>query len=145
MPRAICSFCTNELPMVRHPNQKFCSNVCFQRNKYNNTYVNDGIKCLDCGKRFVRVGSHVVQVHNYESVLEYKWEHGLMSKETRKDNYADKMRKKASTYDNLRKGAITRFKKNGNHGEYVSNFWFNRKNKSEYKLIDSNYRGNKSL
>ena len=81
------------------------------------------VKCLECGLMFVRVGSHVVQVHGYESALEYRREHGLMARETRTAGYAAKMRAKARNYDNLENGASTRFVKGGDHPEMLKNFW----------------------
>lgn len=85
------------------------------------------IQCLECPLKFVRVGSHVVQVHGYENVAEYRKEHGLMAKETRVSEYAKKMSEMASTYENLEAGSHARFKKGGGHGEVVSEFWKNRK------------------
>lgn len=85
------------------------------------------IQCLECPLKFVRVGSHVVQVHGYESVAEYRKEHGLMARETRASGYAEKMSRKANTHENLEAGSHARFKKGGNHGNVVSEFWKNRK------------------
>lgn len=89
----------------------------------------DLIKCLECPLRFRRIGSHVVQVHGYESVAEYRKEHGLMARETRVESHARQMRREASTIDNLEKGAHRRFKKGDSHGEQVKEFWKNRKEK----------------
>lgn len=88
-----------------------------------------GIKCLVCDKLYKRVGSHVVQVHGYESVLEYRKEYGLMARETRIDEHAATMRAKASTHSNLERGVETRYKKGGDHGERVKEFWRNREKK----------------
>lgn len=84
------------------------------------------IKCLECELSFVRVGSHVVQIHGYETVLEYRREHGLMAKETRAPEYAKKMSSLATTIENLKKGASNQFKKGDGHAQAVSEFWNNR-------------------
>lgn len=91
------------------------------------------IKCLECPLKFRRVGSHVVQVHGYENVAEYRYEHGLMARETRLDSHATAMRAKAKTVQNLTKGIATRFTQGGRHGETVTQFWQNRKAKREWE------------
>lgn len=77
----------------------------------------------------MRVGSHVVQVHGYDSVDEYRVEYGLMRKETRLQEYAEKMSAKAVTIGNLKSGINTRFKKGGDHAENLKQFWHNRREK----------------
>ena len=100
------------------------------------------ISCLECDLKFRRVGSHVVQVHGYGSTLEYRRAHGLMQKETRTKDYANKMRLKVSSLENLTKGKGTRFVKGGGHGAVVTDFWETRKNKSDYKKLNSTLRNN---
>lgn len=129
MPEQQCAFCNKELPAIRHPKQGHCSNVCWQRDRYRRSHVKNGIKCLICGKEYVRIGSHVVNSHGYESSDEYRWDYGLMARETRTDTYAKKMSNKACTFDNLKAGAPDRFVAGGDHGEYLKKFWNNRKNK----------------
>lgn len=143
-PEKDCEYCGKQLPAMRHPEMRYCDPVCRQRDRYQKEHPVDGLKCLDCGKIFTRVGSHVVQVHGYESVIEYRQEHGLMRQETRLEDHADKMRKKRykHTEENLKLGADNRYKKGGDHGKRVSEFWKNRKQKSEYKKLNSNLRGN---
>ena len=101
------------------------------------------IPCLECSLKFKRVGSHVVQVHGYESALEYRREHGLMGHETRLQSYADNMRAKVGpeALANLERGKDNRYKVGDDHAERVSKFWANRKKKSEYKKLNSNLRG----
>lgn len=84
------------------------------------------IKCLECPLRFRRVGSHVVQVHGYETVLEYRRAHGLMARETRSEGHAKEMRAKASNYENLQNGAPNRYTKGGDHPARLREFWDNR-------------------
>lgn len=85
------------------------------------------IKCLECPLSFIRVGSHVVQVHGYENVAEYRREHGLMARETAGAVYRNKMRTLARNYDNLEKGISTRFKPDDGHGQRITEFWKNRR------------------
>ena len=125
---AECEFCNKPLPDVRHPSMRFCTNVCYQRDKWQRTHpVGNGIKCLECGKVFTRVGSHVVQVHGYENVNEYRKEHGLMSKETRTKEHAELMREKIveKSVENLGKGKSWRFTSNDNHVDELKQFWNN--------------------
>lgn len=81
------------------------------------------IQCLECPLKFKRVGSHVVQVHGYESVLEYRQEYGLLARETRISGHAERMRGLARNADNLNKGSDTRFIKGGDHAENLKKFW----------------------
>lgn len=143
-PDKSCGYCGNQLRVLRHPNAKYCNPTCRQRDRYQKDHEIAGLKCLDCGKIFTRVGSHVVQVHGYESVLEYREEHGLMAKETRLQDHADQMSEIAQDYDhdNLKLGKDNRYQKGGDHGKRVTKFWKNRKNKMEYKKLNSNLRGN---
>lgn len=128
-PERDCEFCGNPLPELRHPKKRYCDPVCRQRDKYQQQHAVDGIKCLDCGKVFTRVGSHAVQVHGYENTLDYRREHGLMARETRLDEHAAIMSAKASTIDNLKSGAHRRYVKGGDHPEIVREFWRNREQK----------------
>lgn len=143
-PERDCEYCGSSLLALRHPASRYCNPTCRQRDRYQREHEVDGLKCLDCGKVFTRVGSHVVQVHGYESVIEYRHEHGLMAKETRLQDHADAMSKKAQGYDhdNLELGKDNRYQKGGDHGKGVTEFWKNRKDKSEYKKLNSNLRGN---
>lgn len=143
-PERDCGYCSKNLPALRYPAAQYCNPTCRQRDRYQHEHEVDGLKCLDCGKVFTRVGSHVVQVHGYESVVDYRREHGLMAKETRLQDYADAMSVKAQGYDhnNLESGKDNRYRKGGNHGAEVTEFWKNRKNKSEYNKLNSNLRGN---
>lgn len=92
-------------------------------------YTDELIKCLECSLRFTRVGSHVVQVHGYESAKEYRKNHGInwkTGKETTVQSHRDVMSKKTrenKTIKNLQNGASTRFVKGGNHGKIVSEYW----------------------
>ena len=123
---AECEFCNKPLPNLRHPSMKFCTNVCFQRDKWQRNHpVGNGIKCMECGKVFTRVGSHVVQVHGYGNVAEYRFEHGLLARETRTAEHAEEMRHKAVTHDNLKRGEVNRFVKGGTHPEQLKEFWNN--------------------
>lgn len=136
-PDRDCDYCGKTLPSLRHPNAKYCDPICRGRDRYQKEHSKPGIKCLDCGKMFARVGSHVVQAHGYENTAEYLQEHGLMSKETRTDEHAESMRGKIKEYSvkNLATGAPMRYKKGGDHGERVKKFWDNRKKKEGYKEL----------
>lgn len=72
------------------------------------------LKCLECGKLFVRPLSHVWQVHGL-SALEYKKLHGLDTKRgIATEEYRERMRELVfsnGTIENLKKGAKYRFKK----------------------------------
>lgn len=92
-------------------------------------YDGDLIKCLECNLAFMRVGSHVVQVHGYESAKEYRKAHGLDWKTGRVTTVAShrehmsKLVKQNGTINNLEKGAPSRFIKGGGHGKIVSEYW----------------------
>lgn len=128
-PERDCDYCGSKLPDLRHPETKYCNTICRGRDRYARENDKPGIKCLDCGKVFRRVGSHVVQAHGYESTLEYRQEHGLMARETRVDEHAEMMRAKAATLDNLEAGKHRRYRRGGDHGEKVKEFWQNREKK----------------
>lgn len=72
------------------------------------------LKCLECGKYFIRPASHVWQVHKL-SAREYKELHGLdVKKGIATEEYKERMRKHVfsnGTVDNLKKGACYRFVK----------------------------------
>lgn len=91
------------------------------------------VKCLECNLSFVRVGSHVVQVHGYESASEYRRAHGLIPRETLGPNYRQKMHDKLDpkVLANLEKGINTRFTKGGGHAEVVKKFWEGRKKRND--------------
>lgn len=133
-PEKECEFCNKPLPALRHPNAKYCDTICRGRDRYAREHNSKGIKCLDCGKYFDRVGSHVVQVHGYSNVIEYRREHGLMAKETHTIEHANKMRAKLAdkSLDNLEKGEDNRFVKGGDHADRLKEFWDNRKAKKGY-------------
>ena len=133
-PDRECEWCNKPLPALRHPSTRYCDTICRGRDRWQREHVDQGIKCLDCGKRFNRVGSHVVQVHGYENVIEYRKEHGLMAKETHTKAHADNMRKKVTdkAIENLKRGEDTRFVEGGSHAEDLKKFWENRKQKKGY-------------
>lgn len=87
------------------------------------------IKCLECNLTFVRVGSHAVQVHGYETAREYRKAHGLNYKTGRLTStpaYRAKMSRKVfenGTVNNLKKGVDKRFKKGGRSVEIVNDYW----------------------
>ena len=143
-PDKDCEYCGKDLPSLRHPKARYCSSVCRGRDRYQREHGVEGLKCLDCGKVFTRVGSHVVQAHGYESVAEYRYDHGLMAKETRLQDHADVMSTKAKHYnhENLESGKDNRYVEGGEHGKRITEFWKNRKKKSDYKKLNSNLRGN---
>lgn len=85
------------------------------------------IKCLECSLAFIRVGSHVVQVHGYGNVAEYRLAHGLKATETSTAGHRQKMNRLNKSVANLTKGANNRFKKGGEHGAVVSQYWASRK------------------
>jgi len=128
-PDRDCEYCGKQLPALRHPKAEYCDTICRGRARYARDNDKPGIKCLDCGRIFRRVGSHVVQAHGYESTLEYRREHGLMARETRVDEHAANMRSKVTALGNLGHGAERRYKKGGDHGEKVKEFWQNREQK----------------
>lgn len=136
-PDRDCDYCGSLLPALRHPSSKYCNSICRGRDRYSKEHDKPGMKCLDCGRMFARVGSHVVQVHGYESTAEYLQEHGLMAKETRTEEYASNMRKKVQqiSIDSLETGKDNRYKEGGDHGEKLKEFWENRKNKQGYKQV----------
>ncbi len=74
----------------------------------------DAVQCLICGKKFIQVGSHIVQAHQM-TAREYRQEYGLdVKKGLIKGEYRE--RKSQSAYDNgmdkklTEWGAKTRFK-----------------------------------
>lgn len=136
-PPRDCDYCGQPMPLLRHPKAKVCNKTCQQRARYAREHDTPGVKCLDCGKMFQRVGSHVVQVHGYENTQEYLQEHGLMSKETHTEEYSQKMRQ--LNHENSRASLVTgkdnRYVKGGDHGERLKEFWANRKKKEGYKKL----------
>lgn len=91
------------------------------------------IKCLECPLSFTRVGSHVVQVHGYGNVSEYRLSHGLKSTDTSTPAHRQKMHDLNKSAANLVKGVDNRFKKGGDHGIAVSKYWASKRlnNKGE--------------
>lgn len=128
-PQAYCEYCNKELPTLRHPEMRYCNAICRERDRYQRNHAGKGITCLDCGLLFTRVGSHVVQVHGYESTAEYRYAHGLKAIETHTKEHAQEMREKVSTIDNLQSGEPTRFKIGGTQGKVITEFWNNRHKK----------------
>jgi hypothetical protein len=135
-PDRDCDYCGSLLPALRHPSTKYCNPTCRQRDRYQIEHDRPGIKCLDCGKLFIRVGSHVVQVHGYGSTAEYLQEHGLMAKETHTQEHIEDMRGKVTykAMENLQLGKPNRYRKGGDHGEKLKKFWKNRKDKKGYEV-----------
>lgn len=70
------------------------------------------IKCLECGKEFIRPASHVWQVHHL-TAREYKQKHGLdVKRGIATEEYKERMREHVltnGTLQNLTKGAPYRF------------------------------------
>lgn len=128
-PERNCDFCNKPLPRLRHPNTKYCDPICRQRDRWAQKNESKGVRCLVCQKIYKRVGSHVVQVHGYANTLEYRREFGLMARETHTEEHAAEMRSKAKATDNLESGAHRRYRKGGDHGEKVKEFWRNREQK----------------
>ena len=128
-PDRNCGYCNKPLPTLRHPDTQYCNPICRGRARYAREHDKPGVICLDCGKMFTRVGSHVVQQHGYESTAEYRKEHGLMARETRTEEHAAEMRSKATTIENLESGASRRYTQGDGHAEAVTEFWDNRENK----------------
>jgi len=74
------------LPKNEHThNIKFCSILCRNRSyqprvtewhrKYRDKVAIGGdnkVKCIECGKWYIQVGSHVVQRHGFETAREYR-------------------------------------------------------------------------
>lgn len=88
------------------------------------------IKCLECSLTFVRVGSHVIQVHGYQSAQEYRKAHGLDWKTGKATaiashrNRMGKLAKENGTESNIiEKGAPYRFVKGGRASKIVTEYW----------------------
>lgn len=130
-PYAECEFCGKPLPALRHPETRYCDTICRGRARYAREHDKPGVKCLDCGLVFQRVGSHVVQVHGYESTAEYRQEHGLMARETHTSEHAANMKQRVTSkaLENLESGVDSRYKKGGRHAARVKEFWDNRESK----------------
>jgi phosphoribosylanthranilate isomerase len=99
------------------------------------------IRCLECDLAFARVGSHVVQVHGYESAKEYRKAHGLDWKSGKTTcvpshrEYMAKMSKQNGTEKNLLRGASHRFKKGGKSSEVVKDYWRQKKNQPTQQYL----------
>jgi hypothetical protein len=100
------------------------------------------IKCLECSLSYAKLGSHVVQVHGYETAKEYRKAHGLDWK-TGKDttiasyrNKKSKMVKETGNINNLKNGAVYRFKKGGRASEIVSDYWKYKRENKKYEPTD---------
>jgi len=124
-----CGYCNKPLPITRHPNARYCDRLCRGRYRWAKEHIGNGVKCLVCGKIFVRVGSHVVQVHGYENVGEYRQEYGLMARETHTEEHAKDMRNKVTNkaIENLKLGEPNRFYVGGDHPKRIKEFWANRR------------------
>lgn len=106
-----------------------------QQRKYLNSkrlskYGNNLINCKECSLAFVKLGSHVVQVHGYKTAREYRVAHGLDPK-TGKDmtiashrKIIGKNAKKNGTVENLKEGARFRFREgDGRARDIVKGYW----------------------
>ncbi len=85
------------------------------------------IKCLECDLEFIRVGSHVVQVHGYSNTAQYRKAHGLMARETSTTEHKERMRSLNTSSKNLEAGKHNRYHIGGNHGKNLTEFWNNRR------------------
>lgn len=128
-----CAYCGTALPLTRHPSTRYCTAICRGNARYQRDHIGgrEIIKCLDCGKGFIKVGAHVVQKHGYADAREYRIEHGLdykrgiVTAEHRAllaNNVVE-----SGTIHNLEKGAKYRFKHGGRSSEIVKRYWEYRK------------------
>ena len=131
-PPKPCGFCGQPLPEVRHPQARFCNPICRERKRWERA---EGVACLVCGKKYKRVGSHVVQVHGYGSSADYRWEFGLAQSETRMDDYAQTMSKKFKPDRSsvVEAGKHTRFKPNDERIKTAE--WWRKRRENEPKRI----------
>ena len=132
-PAQECLWDNKPLPELRHPKALYCDAICRGRDRWAREHVGEGVKCLICGKMFNRVGSHVVQVHGYESTAEYTKEFGLLARETHTKSHKIEMREKVTqkAIENLKLGKDNRYVEGGDHGEHLKQFWANRRRLSE--------------
>jgi hypothetical protein len=142
MKKVKCKFCGKTIIInnKKTNNIKFCSITC--RNKYNyrfksgrdkmrerrarynlETYAKDElVQCLVCGKWYRQVGSHVVQVHGFNSAREYRkcfgfdLKKGQLPEDYRKIKAKIAIERKAHL--NLKTGEKYRFKK-GEKNNYI--------------------------
>lgn len=126
----ICRFrlCGKEY-WSQYPNSEFCCGSHRQKERWQRKHLDsvEKVQCLDCGGWFVKVGSHAVLSHGYESAKEYRLEHGLDYKRGIVPEWHRKILEENvrdnGTIENLEKGAPYRFEKNGRSSEVVSSYW----------------------
>lgn len=108
----------------------YCTTSHREKQRWHNKYLKDKgdlVACLVCNAKFVQVGTHVVQVHGYESAREYRLDYGLDYKRGVVPSYYRKLKGEQAiengTYKNLIKGSKFRFKKGGRSGQEVKKYW----------------------
>lgn len=131
-PPKPCGFCGQPLPEVRHPSAAYCNPTCRQRKQWERA---EGVACRVCGRKYKRVGSHVVQVHGYDSSADYRWEFGLAQSETRLDGYADTMSEKFDPKRSsvVEAGKATRFKPKDERIKTAE--WWRKRRENESKRV----------
>ena len=130
--RSNCLICNGVITVNRF--RTFCSKKCRDRasnikyadmhaewQRKRNDAVNskpskNKVKCLDCGRYYVQVGSHVIARHGYETAREYREQNGLDVKKGTVPTWYRKMKGEQAieneTYKNIIfSGAPFRFKK----------------------------------
>lgn len=128
--RKNCKVCGDKIISPRF--RTYCSKICrtkatnkkhrkyqsaWQEKAYQKRLLKSGkelIPCLVCGKKYIQVGSHVVQVHGFESCREYREYFDLDVKRGVVPDWFRKIKGdqalENSTYLNLRKGRAYWFK-----------------------------------
>lgn len=135
--KRVCKFrlCGEEY-WSQYPNSEYCCSNHRQREKwYRNNLDNDveKIQCLECNGQYVKIGSHVVQVHGYETAREYRIAHGLDYKrgqvpDWHREILKDNVYENGTVFNLFTKNATAnRFTKNGRSSAVVSNYWHYKK------------------
>lgn len=103
--------------------------------KRQDTVDDNLIQCLECPLKFVRLGSHVVQVHGYENAVAYRKEHGLTKAEMVAPNYKEKMHNLIApvSLENIKDSVATRFPKGERTSQERKEWWENRLKKQGVK------------
>ena len=124
-----CEYCGKDYETNRKQT-RYCSIQHQRKHRWEREHLFgvDKVQCLDCGRWYVKLGSHVIQSHGYKTAKEYRLEHGLDYKkgiipESHRALLEDNVRENG-TINNLEKGAKHRFVKgDGRASKIVTGHW----------------------
>lgn len=124
-----CEYC-NKPMLTQYSQKRFCNPSCRQKSRWERLHLRgkERVRCRDCGRYYIKVGSHAVQSHGYESAKEYRKAHGLDYKKgiippSHRKVLEENVRENG-TINNLKAGEKYRFKKgDGRSNKIVKEYW----------------------